>query len=66
MMDLSGSLEAMNLTPMQGATCMEKDQQTIEDLYAQVLTYLDEFDLTANALTEFGQDKLQASAIIIE
>ena len=66
MMDLSGSLEAMNLTPMQGATCMEKDQQAIEDLYAQVLTYLDEFDLTANALTEFGQDKLQASAIIIE
>ena len=66
MMDLSGSLETMNLTPMQGATCMEKDQQAIEDLYTQVLTYLDEFDLTANALTEFGQDKLQASAIIIE
>ena len=66
MMDLSGSLEAMSLSPMQGATCMKKDQQAIEDLYTQVLTYLDEFDLTANALTEFGQDKLQASAIIIE
>ena len=66
MMDLSGSLEAMSLSPMQGATCMEKDQQAIEALYTQVLTYLDEFDLTASALTEFGQDKLQASAIIIE
>ena len=66
MMDLSGSLEAMSLSPMQGATCMEKDQQAIEALYTQVLTYLDEFGLTASALTEFGQDKLQASAIIIE
>lgn len=66
MMDLSGSLEAMSLSPMQGATCMEKDQQAIEALYTQVLTYLNEFGLTASALTEFGQDKLQASAIIIE
>lgn len=66
MMDLSGSLEAMSLSPMQGATCMEKDQQAIEALYTQVLTYLDEFGLTASALTEFGQEKLQTSAIIIE
>lgn len=66
MMDLSGSLEAMSLSPMQGATCMEKDQQAIEALYTQVLTYLDEFGLTASALTEFGQEKLRASAIIIE
>ena len=66
MMDLSGSLETMSLSPMQGATCMEKDQQAIEALYTQVLTYLDEFGLTASALTEFGRDKLQASAIIIE